>query len=174
MTTNGYPFLSRKQVLERIASDPAFVVECVAILQDRYARRAALAGEAAGWTASHVSRAIALAAKLASGGASEKERTEAAKLASGYTKQLARVYRERELAARPELAGQAAVFGIGPASTSPRTAPETPHAASPVAPGTATAPDVPPAPRKRRAGRPKGSKNKHKTTGETGGRRKRT
>ena len=53
--------------------------------------------------ASHASTATKLAARLASGEATEKDRAEAAKLAGRYSKQLARVFRERELAARPDL-----------------------------------------------------------------------
>ncbi len=48
-----------------------------------------------GWMASHTAKAVKLAARLASGEATEKDRAEAAQLARRYTKQLARVFRDR-------------------------------------------------------------------------------
>ncbi len=172
MSTNGYPFTTRRQVLERIASDPTFVVECVAILEDRYQRRASGPGESMGWMASHAAKASGLAAKIAAGEATEKERAEAAKLALRYAKQLARVFRDRDLAARPELDAQAAVFGLAPPGSPVRTATDHPAATSPTAPGDACVAPVTPAvqaeapsepvPAPKRRGRPKGSKNRPK------------
>jgi hypothetical protein len=150
MSPNGYPFLSRRQILQRIDADPLFAVECVAILQERHERRTRGASTGSiGWMASHTARAVKLAAKLASGEATEKDRAEARQLARRYTKQLARVLRERELASRPELVAQAAVFGIRGGD------PSTPDATS----GSRS--DEQPAPPKKR-GRPKGSRNKPK------------
>jgi hypothetical protein len=162
MNPNGYPFLSRRQIAERIHSDPAFAVECVAILQERHERRGSAGGvESMGWMASQAAKAVKLAAKLASGEATEKDRAEAMQLASRYTKQLARVFRERELANRPELGAQAAVFGVGvggkgeqlePAET--LTEPTVETAGAPRAEETLA--------RQKKRGRPKGSKNKQK------------
>jgi hypothetical protein len=146
--SNGYPFVSRRDILVRIGADPAFAIECVAILQDRYEHRAT-GGPSAGWMASHAAKATALAAKMALGEVTEKELVEAAKLAGRYSKQLARVFRERELAARPELGAQAAVFGVG-GRVNAEAVPTTPPL-----PRTA---EPPPAAKKR--GRPKGSRNK--------------
>jgi hypothetical protein len=154
MNSNGYPFLSRRQILERIEADPSFAAECFAILQDRHERRGAGGTESMGWMASHAARATALAAKLASGEAIEKERAEAAKLAGRYSKQLARAFRDRDLAARPELGAQAAVFGVGNGGG------EHPARATPP-PGTpSTSNEQARAPKRR--GRLKGSKNKPK------------
>ena len=161
MSTNGYPFLSRKQILGRLA-EPAFAATCVAILQDRYERRAALPGEAAGWMASHA----ATATKIAAGEASEKERAEVTKLASRYTKQLARVFRDRELAARPELVAQAAVFGIALAVASTAAGESgamVERVSNSVAPPSSVEPPAPtsaPASAPKRRGRPPGSKNR--------------
>ncbi len=158
MSTNGYPFLSKRQILERIASDPSFVVECVAILEDRYQRRASGPGDSMGWMASHAAKASGLAAKIAAGDATEKERAEAGKLVVRYTKQLARVFRERDLAARPELGAQAAVFGLAPVQSA-----DVPAAVSVAAVPAPVEPLAPPAeqvPAPKRRGRPPGSKNK--------------
>ena len=35
MNPNAYPFTTRRQILERIESEPAFATQCVAVLQDR-------------------------------------------------------------------------------------------------------------------------------------------
>lgn len=148
MNPNGYPFLTRRQILEKIQADPEFVADCMGILQQRHEARG-VGTTSMGWMASHASKATALAAKVAAGEASDKELVEAAKLVARYSKQLARVFRERELAARPELGAQAAVFGIG-GGREAQPAPATP---------TPGAIEEEPAPPKRR-GRPPGSKNK--------------
>jgi hypothetical protein len=153
MNANGYPFLTRRQILERIDAEPSFATECVAILQDRHERRSA-GNSSMGWMASHAARATELATKIATGEATEKERAEAVQLVRRYSKQLARVFRERELAARPDLGTQAAVFGVAPVGAQPVTPAET------APPRTPTTREESPAPRKR--GRPKGSKNKPK------------
>jgi hypothetical protein len=167
MSSNGYPFLSRRQIRERIASEPAFVVQCFAILKERYERRAALTGESAGWMASHASRATTLAMKLVVGNATEKERAEAALLVAHYSKQLARVLRDREIAARPEVMAHAAVFGVAPvrvvvAPAIEAAAPVEPLEAPRAAPVShAEPPSEPPPPPKKR-GRPVGSRNRPK------------
>jgi hypothetical protein len=162
MNPNGYPFTTRLQILERIESDPAFAAECVAILQVRYERRDT-GGLSMGWMASHAVKATALAARLVSGEATEKDRAEASKLAVRYSKQLARVFRERELASRPELGAQAAVFGVGGVVREAEPAPNSP-------PPPAETTDPTPATKKR--GRPKGSKNKPRQ--EAASKRRRT
>jgi hypothetical protein len=89
MSPNAYPFTTRRQILERIEAEPSFATECIAILQERHDRRGAGGNESMGWMASHASAATKLAARLASGEATEKDRLEAAKVASRYSKQLA-------------------------------------------------------------------------------------
>jgi hypothetical protein len=141
--------MSRRAVLEKIATDRAFAAECIAILQARHEARGA-GTSSMGWMASHASKAVVLAAKVATGEASDKEMADATKLAARYSKQLARALRDRDLAARPELGAQAAVFGVG-AGGDGEPAPATPAAASDE--------QAPPA---KRRGRPKGSKNRPK------------
>lgn len=142
--SNGYPFTTRKQVIDRIASEPAFVVECVHLIDGK-------------WMASHKTRALKVVAKLAAGNLSPEEHAEAMTLVMSYTRTISRILRERDLAARPELAAQAAVFGVvHPAATETRQVEATTKASA--ATSTAEATVV----MKRRPGRPKGSKNKPK------------
>jgi hypothetical protein len=150
MNPNGYPFTTRRQILERVESDSAFAIECIAILQDRYEHRGTR-GPGMGWMASHAVKATALAAKLASGEVTEKDRAESSKLTGRYAKQLARAFRDRELVARPELGAQAAVFGVGDSDQA--------HA---VAATPSSAKTTEPLPARGKRGRPKGSKNKPK------------
>lgn len=145
MSSNGYPFTSRRQILERIAAEPPFAHECVSIIEERK-----------GWMASHRARASKLVARMAAGAPTAADYAEALELAARYGKTLARVFRERKLAARPELGTQAAVFGVVGPPTQAATPTET-VASSPEPVSEDTA-DVPIAPEKR--GRPKGSKNK--------------
>jgi hypothetical protein len=158
MSTNAYPFLSKRQLLARINAEPAFAAECIAILQDRYEARVAGASSM-GWMASHAAKATALAAKLASGEVTEKDRADAAKLAARYSKQLARTFRDRELAARPELGTQAAVFGVRASGPTLAALAIPPARTADVAP---PAPDSGPALTPKKRGRPKGSKNRVK------------
>jgi len=147
-STNGYPFATRREILAKIATDRGFVAECMATLQARYEARGA-GTSSMGWMASHASKAIALAAKVGAGEASDKEMAEAAKLAARYSKQLARALRDRDLAARPELGAQAAIFGVGGGGGGEQSAPAIPAATSAESPLVA-----------KRRGRPPGSKNK--------------
>jgi hypothetical protein len=40
-SSSGYPFVTRKQIVARLESEPAFMKECAAILQARTEQRAA-------------------------------------------------------------------------------------------------------------------------------------
>ena len=105
---------------------------------------------------SPVDGASKLVARMAAGAPTAADYAEALEPAARYGKTLARVFRERKLAARPELGTQAAVFGVVGPPTQAATPTET-VASSPEPVSEDTA-DVPIAPKKR--GRPKGSKNK--------------
>ena len=147
MNTNGYPFTSRRQILERISTDATFAVSCVSIIEERK-----------GWMASHRARASKLVARLAAGAPTPADYAEALELAARYGKTLARVFRDRELAARPELAAVGAAFGVGPV---PATAPTVASEAGKDAPSQEEASSEPVPARKKR-GRPVGSKNRPK------------
>ncbi len=158
MSTNGYPFVSRAQITARIATEPEFAIECVRVIDARH-----------GWMVSHRPAATKLIAKLDAGTVDVV--AEAVRLASHYSKTLARIFRERDLAARPDLAAIGVVFGVVP-GIAPVAPPEAgagvappPPAAAPVAVLPAAPSDEPaaaPAPAPKRRGRPKGSKNRPK------------
>jgi hypothetical protein len=94
MTGNGYPFVTRRQVLERLDRDPAFVRSCVEILHRRYLERALLPPPA-GWMSSHKKAGEGIYAKLASDASTAADIVTAAKIAKRYAKQLAKVFRRR-------------------------------------------------------------------------------
>ena len=146
-----YPLVSRRQVVEQLGSDAAFVRRCVRLLHER------TVAKTGGFMASHLRRAARLVALL-------NEFTDAALLEeacwmTAYARTLARIFREEQLATNPGLASQAAVFGVGPA-------------ARPRAPALAAAEEAtaePPPPARRRPGRPR----KNPTDQPTQGRRRR-
>ena len=152
MNSNGYIFTTRRQILARV-SEPAFAVECVRIL-DAGVR----------WMASHRARAAKLMARLAAGPPTAADYAEASALAGRYGKTLARVFRERELVARPDLAAQAAVFGVARSQTEPVLAGATVAPREAVSADGPDPPVAPAAPKKR--GRPKGSKNQVRAASE--------
>jgi hypothetical protein len=145
MSSNGYIFTSRKQVLARIASEPSYAVEAVRLIDERN-----------GWMASHRSRASKLVARLAAGSRSAEDLAEAVALAVPYARTLSRLAREKEIAARPELMGVAALFGVVRPVVQAEVA-TAPVALAPVATASTEPASVP-----KRRGRPKGSRNKPK------------
>jgi hypothetical protein len=174
MTTNGYPFTTRKQIVDRIATEPLFAVECVVVLQAQHEARAT-GGVGVGWMASHARAAIELAARLAAGDPSAADLEEAAELAVRYSKRLAAHFRARDLAERPELNAVAAVFGVGLLAPVMPTTTASVVVADPAAHAVvvteATSPSQPITPvvvaspvTTKRRGRPVGSKNKPKET----------
>lgn len=191
MTTNGYPFTTRRAVLERLDRDPAFVRTCVEILHRRYLDRALLPPPA-GWMSSHKKAGEGIHARLASDAFTAADIVTAAKIAKRYAKQLAKVFRDEQLARDPGLAVAAAVFGVRrtddqdlddggddpyaeidgerddvdgePAlADAPSETPPAPTVV--VAPSETELAEAAPKPAtdKRRPGRPRGSKNKPKS-----------
>lgn len=149
MASNGYPFITRNEVATRIASEPAFAVEAVRLIDERH-----------GWMASHRPRASRLVARLAAGAPTAEDVAEAIALTMPYARTIARVLREKEMAERPELMGVAAVFGVVCPAAVP-TERTTPVEAAPAPVVDKLEPTgAPVAPPKRRPGRPKGSKNR--------------
>jgi len=57
MNSNAYPFTTRRQILERIETDPSFVSACFAMLQDRHERRSVGRAESMGWIRTESRRA---------------------------------------------------------------------------------------------------------------------
>jgi hypothetical protein len=59
MNPNGYPFMTPRQISERINSDAGFAVECVAILQERHDRRGTAGSTASmGERSSHLAKIV--------------------------------------------------------------------------------------------------------------------
>ncbi len=146
MSSNGYPFVTKNEVSQRIASEPAFALECVRLVDERR-----------GWMASHKARAAKLAAKIADGNLSPEDFAEAVALAVPYARTVSRVLREKEMAESPQLAVQAAVFGVVRPTTVQTETSAASVALAPVATASTEPVSVP-----RKRGRPKGSKNKPK------------
>ena len=148
--SNGYPFkATRKFVLATIAAhDFEFIVSVIRLIDERR-----------GWMASHKTRASKIIAKIAAGNLSAEDLAEAAALVARYARTISRILREKEIAERPELAVQAAVFGVlHPTASLTETSVATEAAPAPAVDATAT--EVLAAPPKRRPGRPKGSRNR--------------
>lgn len=148
--SNGYPFTTRKQIIDRIASEPGFVVECVRLIDGK-------------WMASHRARSAAVLAKIAAGNVSAEDLAEAVALVTPYARTISRILRERQISeGHSELMGVAAVFGVVRPSSAyaiPTATPAETEAARPPAVDAAAATEAPAAQRPRR-GRPLGSKNK--------------
>lgn len=144
--TNGYPFTTRKQIVDRIATEPAFTLECVRIVDERR-----------GWMASHRGRAAKLIERIAAGNLSPEDLAEAVALVVPYARTVSRILREREMSERPELLAQAAVFGV----VRPVTV-QTETSMASVAPAPVDTASTEPVSVPRKRGRPKGSKNKPK------------
>lgn len=139
--SNGYPFMSRRAVAEKITSEPSFALECVRLVDERQ-----------GWMASHKVRAGKVLARIAAGELSPSDLAEAISLISPHARTVSHILREREMAERPELAAQAVVFGV--------VLPTTVQPDATTMPVATTSTEPVSVPRKR--GRPKGSKNKPK------------
>lgn len=148
-STNGYPFVTKNEVTKRIASEPTFVLECIRILDGK-------------WMASHKVRAGKIVARVAAGELLPEDLVEAIALVTPYARTLSRILRDRQIAeGSPELAAQAAVFGV----VRPTVATEAARAveAVPASVVNTAATEAPAVPTKRRRGRPKGSRNRVKT-----------
>jgi hypothetical protein len=180
----AYPFVTRRQVVERLDLDAEFVMECIGLLHRRYQDRAALVPPA-GWMASHIKLGEQLFTKLSSPACMPADVAQGATLAKRYAKQIASVLRDDQIARQPGLGLAAAVFGV-------RRTDALDHGDDPYAEGADTDGAADPAesvadpkhatPRadatqpavalaspsegaaRRRPGRPKGSKTKAKST----------
>ena len=113
----AYPFVTRREIVGRFESEPAFVAECASILQARTEQRAAgraPAGKPWGWMSSECVVAGRLAAKSKIGMLSIDEEVKLAKLVSRYSRQLADHFRALTLVDHPGLSAAAEKFGVLP------------------------------------------------------------
>jgi len=119
---NTYPFATKAQIKAKIASDDAFVCECVNLLQARQTTVEQETGSTSvknrsGWMSSHAVSMSKIAGKIASGEELSSDETSKARDAcSHYTKQLAAALRDAACEADPTLADKAAVFFTKPAT----------------------------------------------------------
>lgn len=113
----AYPLVSRRQVMEQLRSDAAFVRRCVRLLHERTLVKAG------GFMASHRKKAAALETDLDSLDDVELMRRSAWLVV--YARSLSRILREHELQ-DPAVAAKAAVFGVTPASPTPLPSPQPP------------------------------------------------
>lgn len=178
--TNGYPFLTKKAIAERIRNDREYALDVFRLLLARTAQRTADTRGASGFMASHAGTVRELATTLEERPLDDAEHAKLAKLLCHYTKQLAAHFRTLDLQARPELLQVASVFSAipgMPGHSSEATddggddvvAAER-EASERAADGpTRSAVETPPP---RRRGRPKGSKNRPKEEQKRRSRRK--
>lgn len=179
--TNGYPFLTKKAIAERIRGDREYALDVFRLLLSRTAQRTVEIRGASGFMASHAGVVRELAATLEERPFDDAEHVKLAKLLCHYTKQLAAHFRTIQLQERPELLQVASVFsaipGISGQSSDARdddgdnelVDAEVEPAGGPI---DATVPAAVDAPQPRRRGRPKGSKNRPKEEQKRRGRRK--
>jgi hypothetical protein len=179
--SSTYPFVTRRQVVERLVRQPAFVHECITIIHRRYVDRDILPPPA-GWMASHRKLGEELYAQLPN--LNPSLTGVATNLTKRYAKQLAKVFRDEQLALDPKLRALAAIYGVQapehddaddvdvidpPIDIDDEPASHGDTEATPVEiPSPTTEQNAPtdlsvsPVPALRRRGRPKGSKNKAK------------
>jgi len=126
VSDNKYPFVTKAEVRRRLEHEAAFVLECLALMQSRHELRTSGAkiDGPSGWMSSERVKASALANKAATGNLTTQETVAAARLLSGYAKQITAVLRQRALAADPSLADAARVFGVLPRVTANKAQPK--------------------------------------------------
>ena len=105
--TVQYPFLTKKQIEARLQGEPIFVAECLQILGERTAARQT-GDKAMGFMVSHKEAGKKLLSVTE--GWNEEQVGAARKICLSYTTQLAKHFREQEIAANPDLAEVAKVF----------------------------------------------------------------
>lgn len=116
---NGYPFQTKTQLKNRIATDPAFVVTCL----NAMVARQSVAEQSRGLTTdrnkvglmvSHAANATRLAKEAEENGGvlSGPSLDQARTIVSRYAKQLASHFRGEAIASDPELAKTASMFGV--------------------------------------------------------------
>lgn len=178
--TNGYPFLTKKAIADRLRVDREYALDMFRLLLARTAQRTADMRGASGFMASHAGTVRGIAATLEERALDDAEHLKLATLLCHYTKQLAAHFRTVELHARPELLQVASVFSAIPGvavarSESDAAADEIEEAEDAGNDGEVTTAGSPAvdglAPRRR--GRPKGSKNRPKDERKRGGGRRR-
>jgi len=114
-TIKSYPFLTKSTIKARIATDDAFVVQCLGIMLDRQTAyeqetKSTLNRNRAGFMSSHAVKGTTLAVKARGEGLTAEETADARALVGHYSKQLASHFRQAAIEADPSLAEAARVF----------------------------------------------------------------
>ncbi len=110
-----YPFRTKKEILEQVASDDAFAVECLQIMYERQTdhereTRSTNVKNARGFMSSHAVVGTALAVKFQEEGFTAEEMEQARGIVLRYGKQLAEHFREEAIRKDPGLNEVAKVF----------------------------------------------------------------
>lgn len=118
-TSNGYPFMTKRQIKERIETDPDFAQDCLLVIYERQtddevAEKDTKWLNKRGFMSSHAVHGTRIAeAILAGEWIEDEDRARITAMAVRYSKQLAAHFRKVALKENPELAAQAAKFGVG-------------------------------------------------------------
>lgn len=118
-TSNGYPFATKREIVERLHADREFRHEALLVLyqrqtDDEVAEKDTKWKNKRGFMSSHAVHGTRIAEAILAGeeiDAEDEGRIEA--MVVRYGKQLAAHFRQAKLRANPELAEQAAKFGVG-------------------------------------------------------------
>jgi hypothetical protein len=119
MNQNNYPFVTQKQIVSRLAESPAFSLDCLDILvsrqtDDEIETKTTKHVNKRGLRCSEATWMVQLAAKVRNNvePLTDEEWCRLNRTLPIYRKQLASHFRKEQLAANPELAAQAAKFGL--------------------------------------------------------------
>lgn len=118
-TSNNYPYATKKQIAERIATDFSYACSCLVVLWNRQTEyeqntKTTLNRNHRGFMSSHAVHGSRIAEALASGTPGEElppeDQARVQTIVCRYTKQLAAHARAQADAENPELAAKAAAF----------------------------------------------------------------
>jgi len=118
ITNNGYPFLTKTQILAKLQEEADFRREALLVLYQRQTDDEVVSRDTKyknrrGFMSSHAVHGTRIAELILQGETLEEEDEDRlAAIVCRYTKQLAAHYRVSRLREQPELADQAAKFGI--------------------------------------------------------------
>lgn len=111
-TEKAYPLITKKQIQARIATDPAFVAECVSIIHTKFLARRSDTTEHGGWMASQAVEGERIAKKFNEGKQSAADIARATGMVKQYSRALAVHFRTQQLLQHPELTELAALYGV--------------------------------------------------------------
>jgi len=117
-TARSYPFISKRQVAERIASDDDFMLMALVILHDRQtefeqATKTTVSRNRRGFMSSHAVNGTKLAEKVLGGEALDAEEIAKARdIVGHYSRQISAHLREDAKASNPELAEVGKLYGV--------------------------------------------------------------